>query len=80
MEIGDSFSGRSCCSAACVVSFAVCNHNISPISPIKALSQVSSSVVEVWQPEEADPLVPLQVIFPFHYCFCAQAIRLWPMQ
>lgn len=28
----------------------------------KALSQMSTSVVEVWQPEDADPLVPLQVI------------------
>lgn len=26
---------------------------------------MSTSVVEVWQPEEAEPLVPLQVIFPF---------------
>lgn len=24
---------------------------------------MSTSVVEVWQPEEADPLVPLQVTF-----------------
>ncbi|CAF93952.1 unnamed protein product [Tetraodon nigroviridis] len=30
---------------------------------LQALSQMSTSVVEVWQPEEADPLVPLQVIF-----------------
>lgn len=28
----------------------------------EALSQMSTSVVEVWQPEDADPLVPLQVI------------------
>lgn len=30
-------------------------------SSYKALSQMSTSVVEVWQPEDADPLVPLQV-------------------
>ncbi|XP_030273959.1 transmembrane protein 131-like isoform X1 [Sparus aurata] len=28
---------------------------------LQALSQMSASVVEVWQPEDADPLVPLQV-------------------
>ncbi|XP_028263322.1 transmembrane protein 131-like isoform X2 [Parambassis ranga] len=28
---------------------------------LQALSQMSTSVVEVWQPEDADPLVPLQV-------------------
>lgn len=28
----------------------------------EALSQMSTSVVEVWQPEDADPFVPLQVI------------------
>ncbi|XP_070772139.1 transmembrane protein 131-like [Enoplosus armatus] len=28
---------------------------------LQALSQMSTNVVEVWQPEEADPLVPLQV-------------------
>ncbi|XP_017264107.1 transmembrane protein 131-like isoform X2 [Kryptolebias marmoratus] len=28
---------------------------------LQALSQMSTSVVEVWQPEEADPFVPLQV-------------------
>ncbi|XP_038568921.1 transmembrane protein 131-like isoform X3 [Micropterus salmoides] len=28
---------------------------------LQALSQLSTSVVEVWQPEDADPLVPLQV-------------------
>ncbi|XP_029949693.1 transmembrane protein 131-like isoform X2 [Salarias fasciatus] len=28
---------------------------------LQALSQMSTSVVEVWQPEEAEPLVPLQV-------------------
>ncbi|XP_071770565.1 transmembrane protein 131-like [Centroberyx gerrardi] len=28
---------------------------------LQALSQMSTSVVEVWQPEEADPLVPVQV-------------------
>uniref|UniRef100_A0A3P9M970 Transmembrane 131 like n=1 Tax=Oryzias latipes TaxID=8090 RepID=A0A3P9M970_ORYLA len=27
---------------------------------LQALSQISTSVVEVWQPEEADPFVPLQ--------------------
>lgn len=60
---GDPCS-RSLCSADSVDFRPVCNHNISPdLSPIKALSQMSTSVVEVWQPEEADPLVPLQVIF-----------------
>lgn len=33
----------------------------------KALSQMSTSVVEVWQPEDADPLVPLQVIIFFFF-------------
>ncbi|XP_023273181.1 transmembrane protein 131-like [Seriola lalandi dorsalis] len=28
---------------------------------LQALSQMSTSVVEVWQPEDADPLVPLQM-------------------
>ncbi|KAM3864937.1 transmembrane protein 131-like [Diretmus argenteus] len=28
---------------------------------LQALSQLSTSVVEVWQPEDADPLVPIQV-------------------
>ncbi|XP_068607189.1 transmembrane protein 131-like [Brachionichthys hirsutus] len=28
---------------------------------LQALSQMSASVVEVWQPEDADPLVPLQM-------------------
>ncbi|XP_029910115.1 transmembrane protein 131-like isoform X2 [Myripristis murdjan] len=28
---------------------------------LQALSQMSTSVVEVWQPEDADPLVPVQV-------------------
>ncbi|XP_060912178.1 transmembrane protein 131-like isoform X1 [Labrus mixtus] len=28
---------------------------------LQALSQMSTSVVEVWQPEDADPLVPLQI-------------------
>ncbi|XP_041640880.1 transmembrane protein 131-like isoform X2 [Cheilinus undulatus] len=28
---------------------------------LQALGQISTSVVEVWQPEDADPLVPLQV-------------------
>ncbi|CAL1601009.1 unnamed protein product [Knipowitschia caucasica] len=28
---------------------------------LQALSQISTSVVEVWQPEEAEPLIPLQV-------------------
>lgn len=28
---------------------------------LQALSQISTSVVEVWQPEDAEPLVPLQV-------------------
>ncbi|XP_032419461.1 transmembrane protein 131-like isoform X2 [Xiphophorus hellerii] len=29
---------------------------------LQALSQMSTSVVEVWQPEETDPFVPLQVV------------------
>lgn len=28
---------------------------------LQALSQISTSVVEVWQPEDAEPLIPLQV-------------------
>lgn len=28
---------------------------------LKALSQMSTSVVEVWQPEDAEPLIPIQV-------------------
>lgn len=49
----------------------------------EALSQMSTSVVEVWQPEDADPFVPLQVIITplpcLHQqrpiCECVKAIR-----
>lgn len=44
--------------------------SISFIAPTKALSQMSASVVEVWQPEDADPLIPLQVITLFLSCLC----------
>lgn len=40
---------------------------------LTALSQISTSVVEVWQPEEADPFVPLQVFVGLSFfvgCVC----------
>lgn len=46
----------------------------------EALSQMSTSVVEVWQPEDADPFVPLQVIITPLALFASTKADLWVCQ
>lgn len=43
----------------------------------EALSQMSTSVVEVWQPEDADPLVPLQVNIIYLLLAFVSLKRIW---